>query len=152
MRQLFIILLFFIINSLGYAQISQSTLIGEWKVVSLSFEGFYLNTITDSIHVSEALSTKVPDSLELNTIVTSAKMYSSARFVFGDNGFYTQKIGPTIKVDGTYKINAIENKITVILNESSTFEMQYKLIKNQMHLIFSNRNKSLLFVLDKINE
>ncbi len=135
------------------AQNEQVNLVGKWKIVSVDSGDFYLNTTTDSTSISKEFKEVFNDSLELDNVINVAKMtYNNNVMEFNESGTYTQKINSELSMNGTYELKPSIGIINVLLKDKVNWEMDYKLIDNQLHLTTTLYGKKSKFVLDKIGK
>jgi hypothetical protein len=148
-----LILLFLINMTVSCAQNEQANVIGEWKIVSVNSGDFFLNIKTDSISISKEFKEVFNDSLELDNVINVSKMtYKNNVMEFNDNGIFNQKINDKLSMYGTYEIKPSIEKINVLLKEKANWEMDYKLVENQLHLTTTLYGKKSEFVLERIKK
>jgi len=146
-------LLFLINLAISHAQIKHSSVIGQWKLISVDSGDFFLNTKTDSISFSKEFNELYTDSLKLKNFINVAKLtYNNYVMEFSENGDYTQNNYPEIKMVGKYKLIPSDSKIIVLLKDNVNWEMKYEIIESNLHLTTTLYDKKTEFVLEKILE
>lgn len=126
-------------------------LIGDWKVISISNEDYYLNAKTDSISfLSERFKEIYLDSIGKQNIIKTAKFnYLNDKFSFDKKGNFTQS-SPFIIINCKYELN--ENKNVIVLYDKKVKSVvPYKFINGLLHFILTEQS-GITYVLEKVTK
>ena len=151
MKKAHLIILFFLLAINSYSQ-ENNSIIGEWKVISVQSENFYLKTTNDSISLSKKYTETHTSQAEVENYIKMIKLaYLKNKFFFDKNGNFNQT-SDLATFKSKYKINEdknlIEVKDTGLKNENIKFEMPFKIQKNYLYITLIE--SSTKFVLLKV--
>jgi len=141
----------------GYAQDSAS-IVGKWKVVSVTSDQFFSDVKNDTIIVSNEVKRLYPNSVGMqNEIASIRTMHSYKIFVFTDRNEFFEFISAKSEVklfSGTYTIYDenkmtldVENLAKIKLKKQATFNLQDNLLHLTMHV---ETNSPIKYVLEKV--
>jgi hypothetical protein len=145
-----IIILFLIAFSWStYAQTSKS-LIGAWKVVSMTDDEMYWDMRNDSFSTKEPLTTT--DSARTKELVKALlSQMGESLFIFGKNGIYTHKYDGQPDGNGTYSVDIKKSMITIQGHQkngvSFTEKMKYQFKGNELLLSIEENSSTLQLTL-----
>ena len=149
-----ILALLFLINlTVSCDQNARVNVVGEWKIIEVVSEDFYLNTQTDSVSISKYFKEAFSDSLEVNNIIKVAKITYKNNFMeFHESGIFTQNSDSELRTKGTYELKPSIGKINVLLEENVDWEMDYKIVDSQLHLTSTLYGEQSKFVLERVKK
>ena len=147
-----ILTLLFLLNiSVLFSQDGFKNIIGEWKIVSINSDDFYLNVKTDSTWISEEFKELFSDSSEIENVFNVARMtYNNNVMEFSETGGYTQKVDGELRMIGTYEIKPSLSKIILLLKDKVNLEMNYEIVDDQLRLKSSLYGKESTYILERI--
>ncbi|MBN7817991.1 hypothetical protein [Algoriphagus pacificus] len=133
-RFLFLFLNFII----PYSLFAQSTLYGDWNIVSINNGELYYNFENDSLLVFPEFGETDLDSSQLVQIKVMSKfLYSENKFQFDQEGNYKWQFRPTEVTTGKYLVFEGKNIITFFQedpDEENRIEFPFEIINNQLEV------------------
>ena len=129
----------FILFSLSGSGQSDTSIVGVWKVISMSADGIYYNLKTDSISLPEELKEKYPDKAAQQKLIAGLKtLLPTTRYHFERGGIFKQSIEGDIAFEGRYRSITSQKIIEITtknsLNEEGTDKIKY-ILKNGLLLL-----------------
>ena len=133
MRKNHLSIFFFLSVIIGYSQ-KNNSIIGEWKVITVESENFYLKTTNNPISLSKKYTENHTNQAEVQNYTEKIKLaYLNNIFFFDKYGNFNQTSDLAV-FKSKYKINyaksLIEVKDTGLKGENISFEMPFKIEKN----------------------
>src|SRR5688572_19145578 len=133
---------------------SGSSLIGIWKIVSISKDGIYYNFKTDSIALSKEAQAVYPDKSEQQKFCMGLKMmFPDTRFHFESKGIFKQTMDTILIVEGTYKEMPSQKIIELTsrnsLNQDVTDKANYVIKDGLLYLSMAWDEDRFDFVLER---
>lgn len=153
MKKIAILIFFLIVTINSYSQ-ENNSLIGEWKVITIDTESFYLKTTNDSISLTKKYKEAHTDSKEVENYIKMVRLaYLNNRFFFDKKGNFNQTSDLTT-FKSKYKIDEVKNVIKVVdtglKGKNVNFEMPFKIIDNYLYITLIEASSK--FVLIKVEK
>ena len=131
-----------------------SSIIGIWKIVSVSHEGIYFNLKNDSISLSKEKQKLYPNISKQKTLGENIKMtYINTQFHFNKNGIFNQTIDTSSIFDGFYQdfplLGQIELTTKNSLNHNVTDTLKYAIKGDLLYLSFKWDDDTFDYVLER---
>jgi len=133
---------------------SGSSLIGIWKIVSISKDGIYYNIRKDSISLTKEGQAVYPGKSEQQKFCLGLKMmFSDIRFHFDSKGIFKQTTDTMLIVQGTYKEMPSQKIIELTsrnsLNQDVTDKANYVIKDGLLYLSMAWDEDRFDFVLER---